>query len=183
MRPLSSLRTAKICLAWGAALLFLPVAAPAAPAEEELLDVEQAFTVSARLRDARTLELTYRIAPGYYLYRKRFKFALSEDPQRWLTARIPPGKMKQDATFGRVETYRDSVRILLPAPSHPGQTGEPGRFELLATSQGCADIGVCYPPHIHRLVFQAGQSGLIVPQASNTPPYSSPPLAGKLLGR
>ena len=44
-------------------------------AEPELLEPEKAFQFSARLLDAdRQVEVQYVIAPGYYLYREKFKF-------------------------------------------------------------------------------------------------------------
>ncbi len=157
--------------------------APKAPGDD-LLEVDQAFTVSAEFRDAKTIILTYRIAPGYYMYRKRFKFVLAENKPGLQAAQIPAGKLKQDATFGRVEIYRDSVRILLPlkppkppkplnADDNPqGDAAE--TFELLATSQGCADAGVCYPPQTHHFKLHAGQSAIVLPESSGKLPFSTP---------
>ncbi len=156
-------------------------------AEDDLLDVEQAFTVSARLKDAKTIELIYQIAPGYYLYKKRFKFALADAGDKLKPAQIPPGKMKQDATFGRVETYRNSVRILLPISlaARTSASDSAATFELKATSQGCADVGVCYPPYTHRLVFRAGQSETVLPELpAKALLFSRPPSAlSKLQGQ
>ena len=61
-----------------------PVPEAAAPAselpihsvEQELLEPERAFQLSARHHDSQTIELTYKIAEGYYMYRGRFKFLL-----------------------------------------------------------------------------------------------------------
>jgi len=110
-----------------------------AHAEEDFLDPEVAFKLTARAVDERTVEVTYTIAPGYYLYREQFKFAANGatlgEPA------LPAGKTKFDETFQKtVETYRDVVRIAIPV------TQAPGKFQLLATNQGCADKGLCYPP-------------------------------------
>ncbi len=145
--------------------------APQAPGDD-LLEVDQAFMVSAEFRDAKSIVLTYRIAPGYYMYRKRFKFALADNKPGLQPAKIPAGKMKQDATFGRVETYRDSVRILLPLAPRTA-TDNVETFELLATSQGCADAGVCYPPQTHRFKLQTGQSAIVLPESSGKLPFSA----------
>ncbi|MBI3714641.1 MAG: protein-disulfide reductase DsbD N-terminal domain-containing protein [Betaproteobacteria bacterium] len=149
-----------------------------------MLDAEQAFTMTARLRDADTIELNYRIAPKTYLYRKRFKFEIATPGWRLKTSKFPAGKMKQDATFGYVEIYRDSVRILLPiSPVPAAQTADPPRFELRATSQGCADVGICYPPQTHRLRLQTGMTEIVAPEPAATLPFSSPPKTGPPLGR
>ena len=110
-----------------------------AHAEEDFLDPEVAFKLSARALDERTVEVSYAVAPGYYLYREQFKFAANGAT---LGAPVlPPGKTKFDETFQKtVETYRDVVRIAIPV------TQASGKFQLLVTNQGCADKGLCYPP-------------------------------------
>ena len=77
----------------------------AAGAEPELLEPERAFQLSAVYKDSKTVELRYKIADGYYMYRGRFKFDLgSVSAARLGKAMFPKGNMKQDPSFGRVET-------------------------------------------------------------------------------
>ena len=45
-------------------------------AHAAFLEPERAFVFSARTVRSDTVEVSYRIADGYYLYRERFKFAL-----------------------------------------------------------------------------------------------------------
>jgi thiol:disulfide interchange protein DsbD len=104
---------------------------------EEPLPPEQAFRFSARVIDARTLEARWQITDGYYLYRDKFKFALTGGKLGVPT--LPPGKVKDDEIFGKVETYRKEVTILLPVEAT-------GSVMLKAVSQGCWDGGICYPP-------------------------------------
>jgi thiol:disulfide interchange protein DsbD len=107
---------------------------------DNLLEPEKAFRFSARTLDASTIEVGFVIADGYYMYRERFKFSAEGNAQvRLGAAELPRGQKHRDEFFGEVETYRKAVRILIPVE------GE-GRFELTVTSQGCADIGVCYVP-------------------------------------
>ena len=127
-------------------LSLLLLAAPAAAqlklggSADDLLEPEKAFRFAARALDGATVEVTFVIADGYYMYRERFKFAAEGNPQVKLgAADLPPGRKHKDEFFGEVQTYRKSVRILLPVE------GE-GRFDLKVTSQGCADVGVCYVP-------------------------------------
>ncbi len=112
---------------------------PARAAEDEFLEPDKAFQFSAKPHDAKSVEVTFAIAPGYYLYREQFKFAAAGAALG--AAAIPPGKVKYDETFQKnVETYRNAVTILVPVE----QAG--AEFRLVVTSQGCADAGLCYPP-------------------------------------
>ena len=110
-----------------------------ARAADEFLEPDKAFQFSARALDDKSVEITYQIAPGYYLYREQFKFAANG--ATLAAPVIPPGKVKYDATFEKnVETYRDHIKIVVPVE----QAG--AEFRLAVTSQGCADAGLCYPP-------------------------------------
>jgi thiol:disulfide interchange protein DsbD len=107
-------------------------------AADDFLEPEKAFQFSARPLDAKTIEVTFDIAPGYYLYRDQFRFAAQGATLG--APVIPPGKTKFDETFQKtVETYRDSVKISVPVESAAGA------FRFVTTSQGCADAGLCYP--------------------------------------
>jgi len=126
----------------GAILLVLCGLAGAA--EPELLEPDQAFRFMARLKDARTIEVNYQIAPGYYLYRDKFRFTLAPADAKAGTPQLPAGKLKHDEFFGEVETYRGHLAIALPFELDAGVTPV---ITLTALSQGCADVGVCYVPH------------------------------------
>jgi thiol:disulfide interchange protein DsbD len=108
-----------------------------------LLPPEQAFRPSAIALDGQTVEVRFDIADGYYLYRDKFRFAVEPDTLRLGTPALPPGKEKMDDTFGQVEVYYREVAIRLPV-----ERNSSGNLPLVlhVTSQGCADLGVCYPP-------------------------------------
>ncbi|MGH6690841.1 MAG: protein-disulfide reductase DsbD, partial [Gammaproteobacteria bacterium] len=127
-----------------ALIVLLAIACGARAAEPDLLEPDQAFRFSARLADARSIEVRYEIAPGYYLYRDKFQFTLAPAGATAGAPRLPPGKKHRDEFFGEVETYRGSLRIALPFEL--AEAGVPA-LHLTAVSQGCADIGVCYVPH------------------------------------
>lgn len=141
------------------------LAAPIASyVEPELLEPERAFQLSARQKDAKNVELLYKIADGYFLYANRFRFAIEPNAGAKLgKVQLSKGKMKLDPTFGWVKTYRNSVRILLPVTrSHKndGSTDSPLRLTII--SQGCADAGVCYPPLQQTLTLAHGNSGVVM---------------------
>ena len=67
-------------------------AQPAKSAEPVLLDPDTAFKLSVRMKDKKTAELTYDIAPGYYMYRDRFRF--KAEGAKTGKPVIPPGQNK-----------------------------------------------------------------------------------------
>jgi thioredoxin:protein disulfide reductase len=124
-------------------ILLLAVFSFVHAAEPELLEPQKAFQFAARLQDARSIEVTYRIAPGYYLYRDKFRFSAAPVEVKLGAPQIPPGKRKRDEFFGDVETHRGDLRIIVPFDADG--TTLPA-LTLTAVSQGCADVGVCYTP-------------------------------------
>jgi hypothetical protein len=68
---------------------------------EEPLPPEQAFRFSARAVDAKTIEARWQITDQYYMYRDKFKFAAEGGTLG--APKYPPGKMKEDENFGKVE--------------------------------------------------------------------------------
>ena len=128
-------------------LLAVALVAPSAAAqlfwgEPQLLDPENAFRISARALDERTIEVEFKIAEGYYMYRDRFSFATGAG-RPIAQVGIPRGKMKEDEFFGKSETFRDLVRIRVPVAAEEVAKGS---ILLRVTSQGCSDEGVCYTP-------------------------------------
>jgi thiol:disulfide interchange protein DsbD len=131
------------------------MAMAAAATGAELLPAEQAFRFSARALDAHTLEARFSIADGYYLYRDKFSFVVTPDGAVLGAPDLPPGKIKTDEFFGKVETYRGTVIVKLPmSGAAAGQT-----VVLAADSQGCADVGVCYPPTRQKLTLALPATG------------------------
>ncbi|MBI2295323.1 MAG: protein-disulfide reductase DsbD [Betaproteobacteria bacterium] len=112
-------------------------------AEPDLLEPEKAFQFAARLKDARSIEVGYRIAPGYYLYRDKFRFSVAPEGVKLGVPQLPPGKIRRDEFFGESETYRGAVRIVVPFELDGATVAA---LTLTAISQGCADVGVCYTP-------------------------------------
>ncbi|MBL8465947.1 MAG: protein-disulfide reductase DsbD [Thauera sp.] len=119
------------------ASLLLPAAARANPIEPE-----KAFAMRAQALDAQTIEVVFEIAKDYYLYGDKFRFEAEPAGVGFGALEKPAGKKHKDDFFGEVETHRGELRILVPVQAPAGTT----RFELFATSQGCWDGGICYPP-------------------------------------
>ncbi|VWD59631.1 protein-disulfide reductase DsbD [Burkholderia contaminans] len=114
-----------------------------ARAADDFLDPSVAFKFSASESPGQ-VDVRFKVANGYYLYRERFAFAVKTGQATLGDPQFPAGHVKFDQTFQKnVETYRDEVVVHVPVKQASGP------FELAVTSQGCADEGICYPPAEH----------------------------------
>ncbi|VWB50178.1 protein-disulfide reductase DsbD [Burkholderia lata] len=114
-----------------------------ARAADDFLDPSVAFKFSASESPGQ-VDVRFKVANGYYLYRERFAFAVKSGQATLGDPQFPAGHVKFDQTFQKnVETYRDEVVVHVPVKQASGP------FELAVTSQGCADEGICYPPAEH----------------------------------
>ena len=150
-----------------ALLLFSTVIAAVEPLdniEQELLDPDQAFAFTATVLDDATLQVDWKIADGYYMYRNRIRFSTETPGLELGEAVLPAGTIKDDEFFGKIATFRNQVSATIPVSR---STIAPDTIQLKAVSQGCADIGVCYPPHTQQALLDMPA---ITPVASNDNP-------------
>jgi thioredoxin:protein disulfide reductase len=145
---------------------------------EDLLEPKDAFKPELRQRDPFTAELKFEIAPGYYLYRDRIrvehvqvpssatnaeKAKATKDksakpakpvvaPASILALSTPQGKPIDDPTFGKVEVYEKAATILIDLTKLKSQKEEDVQIALI--SQGCAAVGVCFPPQMQQFTFK-----------------------------
>jgi thiol:disulfide interchange protein DsbD len=144
--------------AW--AILSGPTVALAAGAglpgtEPRLLPPEQAFRFSARALSTGLIEARFDVAPGYYLYRDKLRFVADAGGPALMAPELPAGERKHDEFFGDVETYRGALVVRLPVAN--GTAGQP--LVVKADSQGCADVGVCYPPNTQQVRLSLPAAG------------------------
>lgn len=152
------------------------LATGAARAADDFLDPEVAFVESAAMVDPLTLDMHWRIAPGYYMYQDRFEVRIEDargalllfrrsdltppDAETrapaWADAlRLPRGRIKYDPTFEKdMEVFHGGVT--LRAALRPGAEGP---LRVSVTGQGCADEGLCYPPMTKTFTLQADGNG------------------------
>ncbi len=129
---------------------------------EEFLPVTEAFKVSASISktEPQTLRLTWTTAPHYYLFQERFKFKAT--PDFALDPRYSAGIPKFDEFAGKdLTVFYDLVTIDFALPTNLPV------FELAITSQGCADAGLCYPPHTQTLRIDPSTGGVTAIQNTN----------------
>jgi thiol:disulfide interchange protein DsbD len=144
------------------AVLVLSIAAlPAAAAGvEDLLPVDQAFALTTRATPD-GIELRWKIADGYYLYRHRTSVQADAGFAAG-TLRMPRGKAYTDEFFGPVETYRADLLATLPGSARGAST------VLTVKYQGCADVGICYPPQTRKVTVALAAA----PAAATTDPFA-----------
>ena len=136
------------------ASLCLLMASPLfALSEEDLLPPDQAFSVNARALDANTVEVEWTAADGYYMYNDKFNFKSETAGIELGEVTLPPGKKKfgvrPDGTEGELEVYRNKLAIKVPLI----RSGDANSLNITVGAQGCADLGVCYPPAKHTILL------------------------------
>ena len=108
-------------------------------AENDLLPADEAFAFKAKVVNDEVL-LTWDIAQGYYLYKEKIKISSDFSTQLGI-AKFPKAKIKNDEFFGKIGVYRNNAVVAIPVLE-----GDARSILLTVTYQGCADLGVCYPP-------------------------------------
>lgn len=123
-------------------LLLIPsLAGFAVAAAQDVLPPEEAFPYTIEASSDQLL-LKFEVQDGYYLYRERFDFASQTAAVTLGAAVLPSGEIHEDEFFGVVETYRGQFEVSIPY----WRSTETDELEFQLTAQGCADIGLCYPP-------------------------------------
>ena len=129
--------------------MFLSVFVRAAENDAPLLPPEQAFiAVAERLSDH--VVVRWSIAPGYYVVSNKFSLTTESSGVRVASVSIPAGHLKEDKIFGQVEILRGQFAIELAFDVEFVE-----EVALTVISQGCSDIGICYPPYEQRLLVAA----------------------------
>jgi len=132
---------------------------------DELLAPEQAFKVSAQVTEDGNLKISWDIAEGYYLYRNKMLFTSKTEAITIEHADLPAGEVKTDKYFGDVVIYRNNIASTLTLQRPEEATS----FSLLVKHQGCADLGICYPPQRTILTIQLPEKNTPTANSSSNP--------------
>jgi len=119
---------------------------------QQVLKPQEAFPVEAFVQND-VIQVNHRIEDGYYLYKNKISYRSIQDGIVLSDYTLPEGIENEDEFFGKTEIYRNpfSVYINLIEGSKT-----PVRLEV--DSQGCADIGLCYPPQTWVIDVQSGSN-------------------------
>ena len=137
-----TVKTPRFLTVLGSLFLLLPAISVFALGEEDILRPEAAYRYAVTdTGDA--LEIDWAIEDGYYLYRQKMSYASSTPAIVLGAAEMPEGEMHEDEFFGAQQIYRGRFFVRLP---YSVEGERPASMELVLKSQGCADLGICYPP-------------------------------------
>jgi thiol:disulfide interchange protein DsbD len=170
-----------------ALLLLLCLVAPASNAEgfldrlsnltgskqPDFLPPDKAFQLDVIARDAYTLQASFSVTPGYYLYRDKITFTAKDNAVKVTAVNLPRGEIKHDPNFGDTEVFHQSFQALVTLDRPNNAAND---ITLNAVYQGCSEEGLCYPPitktlRIHLPGVTTGQ--LAPPSLTEAPPPSS----------
>jgi thiol:disulfide interchange protein DsbD len=138
--------------------------------QQDFLDPEKAFILRAQMAGPGVIQLQFKIANGYYMYREQFAFKLDTQNVKLGEGKFPSGQVKHDPTFDRkMELYFKEVVITLPITAWPKDLPT-NPFVLTVTGQGCAEAGICYPPMDFIVPMQATPEaiGYLLQSPANT---------------
>lgn len=137
--------------------LFFMSASHAEINAKNLLKPQEAFVPQLVYR-AQGASIQFAIAEGYYLYRSKIAIE-TNPPQLFAEPQFSLGTEKTDEFFGTQEIYRDIALINLPLIKKTNQ------YQLTLHYQGCADVGICYPPV--KSVFHVNGEGIYTTEAAS----------------
>ena len=112
-------------------------------ADADFLPVDEAFEPILTAIDGNNVEIAFRVADGYYLYKDKISARVDSDVAQAGMLDLPTGKMKTDQYFGEMEVYYGDVFGQLTVAR---ATPDAMDVAIELKYQGCAEDGICYPP-------------------------------------
>ena len=143
------------------------------------LPPEQAFVFEAIATSPTEILARWSMPPGYYLYRDKSKFSLTDASATLGEPHWPAGKSHTDENFGTSIVYYTQVEvpITLKRSNRAAQS-----LSLSASFQGCLENGVCYPVMTREVnvALAASRAAMTetAPSASAVLPQSRPAVDG-----
>ncbi len=136
-------------------LALMTFAGSSAFAADDFLPPEEVFKYTTRVENDRIV-VTWNIARGYYLYKKRMGFESASTGSTLGEPLWPKGENHHDEFFGDQEIYRGTADFPLPVTF---AATRPTSVDLKLKLQGCADAGLCYPPQVWDTKVQIPAAG------------------------
>ena len=108
----------------------------------KLLKAEEAFKYEIQ-NDGSSITINWTIQDGYYLYRNKINVQPISTNIQLGEISLPIGLHHEDEFFGVQQIYRNNISFNIP---YKQRNKAPEQITIKISSQGCADIGICYPP-------------------------------------
>ncbi len=113
----------------------------------EFLPPEQAFAMTATPVGDNAVQLQWRIADGYYMYRERLTLHAVTKTGQAPALETPKAETKFDANFNKtMEIYHQGLKLTVDRSKLQGDN-------FTVEYQGCAQAGLCYPPQFAKVAF------------------------------
>ncbi|CAM4466800.1 MAG: Thiol:disulfide interchange protein DsbD [Legionellaceae bacterium] len=111
--------------------LFFPILCFAFSYEQPLAP-EKAFIMTCDFKEPNILYVKWKMAGGYFLYKTRFQFAITNNKNASLKILgLPKGKMHHDALLGDYEIYENEVTIPLQLASMSKQKNNISKYKII----------------------------------------------------
>ena len=117
--------------------------------DDDILPVEQAYSFTANVERDDLIRLQWKIAEGTYLYDDKIQLRLLAGNGVTLgdialpQPVIKKNAIRPDGTVGDLPVHYDEIDLPVPLIRSAAAATA---IELQASYQGCAEVGVCYPP-------------------------------------
>lgn len=135
----------------------------------EFLPVDEAFRPILIPVDGNAIDVSFQIAPDYYLYKSKISVRALADNVQTGKLDLPQGKLKTDEFFGEQEVYYEAVFARLPiARATPAAMD----LEFEVSFQGCAEAGLCYPPTTRIVTVSLPEATAVTALSSGRPMVS-----------
>ncbi len=137
--------------------------------EDDFLSPDIAFQLDIAPIDAQTLKASFKVEPGYYLYKDRIKFVVQSPADATIhNVNLPAGEMKDDPNFGKQEVYHHDFSANIGVASTEN-------LVLKVTYQGCSEKGLCYAPQTKLFNFGDTSNAMVAQDlsADNSPTTST----------
>lgn len=106
--------------------------------EDTFLSPDVAFKLEINAQNAQHLTASFKIEPGYYLYKNRIQF--KDASGKILAATLPTAEIKEDKNFGKQEVYHHDFSANIAVDNVTSD------LKISARYQGCSQKGLCYAP-------------------------------------
>lgn len=139
--------------------------------QQRLLEPNEAFILSVTLSSPTSVVASWDIAEGYYLYQEKIEINL-EDAEGVSISKVdmPTGKIKEDEFFGRQEVFYHQLQAIAHLRREQSAAHQ---VSLKVDYQGCAEVGVCYPPMTQTIPITLPEVTTVTQDPKAKPP--SPP--------
>ncbi|HET6587186.1 MAG TPA: protein-disulfide reductase DsbD [Oleiagrimonas sp.] len=145
----------------------------------KLLKVTDAFRLSADAGTPGRIQLHWRIADHYYLYRGRIHVKVLDGSIEAGKLDLPDGEKEHDPYLGDVEIYHHELTATLP---YTVVDASADTMQVAVTFRGCHEVDpkICYPPHTQKLTLPVPTAAAKAPANQTLSPAGSAPTANLL---